>query len=347
MPLISVIIPCYNVEKYIDRCLESIINQTIGYENLEILCIDDCSTDNTLNLLLNWEKKYPDNIGVIKCEQNGRQGQARNIGLTYASSEWIGFIDSDDWIEKEYFELLYNIAKDNEYQLVCCDYKRDSSDSLSFFNNEANLKENSDKDHSVIITTDNDRKNIILNPVLGYNAWAKLISKSFLLENDISFPENITYEDAFWGSLLHLYFNKAYKIETPLYHYFVNSNSTVLASNSLHHFDIFTAQTLRFSEWQKRGFLDKYKEELQIEQLYSLYLSGLKMLILRYSPANYNGYLLLRQLIIESMPDYEDNYYIKNGILEEKYKLALTALKYPLNNSEFLTFAENMKKIGM
>lgn len=91
-PLISIIIPCYNVEKYIDRCLESVVNQTIGIENLEVLCVNDASTDGTLNKLHSWERRYPNEIAVITYEVNQRQGGARNIGMKYANAEYFGFI---------------------------------------------------------------------------------------------------------------------------------------------------------------------------------------------------------------------------------------------------------------
>lgn len=86
MNKISIIIPCYNVEKYIDRCLESIEKQTIGIETLEIICLDDKSVDGTLDKLHEWEKRYPDNIVVVELPDNGRQGCARNIGLSYMAS---------------------------------------------------------------------------------------------------------------------------------------------------------------------------------------------------------------------------------------------------------------------
>lgn len=97
---ISVIIPYHNVEQYIDRTLSSLSSQTIGVENLEIICVDDASTDNIWEHLLAWEQKYPENILLVQCEENGRQGRARNIGLSHATDEWIAFIDSDDWMNR-------------------------------------------------------------------------------------------------------------------------------------------------------------------------------------------------------------------------------------------------------
>ena len=94
-PAVSVIIPCYNVESYIDRCLASITVQTIGMENLELICVDDASADGTWNRLLLWEQLYPEQVILIRQEVNRRQGAARNLGLQYASADWVSFVDAE------------------------------------------------------------------------------------------------------------------------------------------------------------------------------------------------------------------------------------------------------------
>lgn len=344
MKIISVIIPCYNVEKYIDRCLESVVNQSIGLEAMEIICVDDCSTDGTLSKLMEWEARYPESFMVVESPQNGRQGQARNIGLTYASTDWIAFLDSDDWIDLNYVEVLYSFARTGKYDLVCCGHIRDAGKNLSSKENKSNEKI---EYRELIIENDEQRKQIIMNAEFKYSAWAKLISKDILLQNNLTFPENLTYEDACWGALLHMYVNAGVIIDKQMYHYFVNDVSTILTANSNHHLDCITTQSMLWEEWEKRGFLEKYREALEIEHIYSAYLAGIKMLILRYETPNYNGYLLLRYLILQRIPDYEKNIYIQNGILHEKYMLALTALKHQLNKQQFMEFAENMKKIGI
>ena len=87
MAIISVIVPCYNVEKYVGRCIDSIINQSIGIDNIELILVNDASTDATLDVLSGYEQMYPESIMVINCEQNGKQGTARNIGMMYSTGE--------------------------------------------------------------------------------------------------------------------------------------------------------------------------------------------------------------------------------------------------------------------
>ena len=107
MKKISVIIPCYNIAPWIDRCMASIAVQTIGLDDLEVICIDDASTDGTWEHLQRWERKFPDHILLIRQDVNRRQGAARNLGLQYASAPYIAFVDGDDQLEPDYFEQLY------------------------------------------------------------------------------------------------------------------------------------------------------------------------------------------------------------------------------------------------
>lgn len=342
MPSISFIIPCYNVEKWLDRCLESIEHQTIGIENLEIICVDDCSKDSTVDKLLQWEKKYPDNFVIIPLEENRRQGNARNIGMQYASGEWIAFVDSDDWIEPDYCECMLNASTGNDYEIICSGYGRDFSKELTGFDNNY-----SSERREIFIANDEERKPYIINPPLNYSAWAKLIRKDFLVENQLFFPTDITYEDAAWGSLVHLYVSKACLLEKKLYHYFVNEESTVLTTNSNHHLDCITAQTIVWREYKQRGFYDVFRYELEMEHIYSAFLPAIKMSIYRYQMPDYNVYLLVRELMMDRIADYKENPYVKAGRLSEFHRLILTSLDVVLSKQQYYELADNIKKIGL
>ena len=120
MPKISVIVPVYNVEKFLEKCLKSIIEQT--FEDLEIICINDGSTDKSLSILNSYAAKDP----RIKILSQTNQGQscARNAGLEIASGEYIGFVDSDDWIDLDFYEKLYNTAKKYDADIAVASIKR-------------------------------------------------------------------------------------------------------------------------------------------------------------------------------------------------------------------------------
>lgn len=117
-PLISIIIPIYNVEKYLSRCVKSLLNQT--YPNLEILLIDDGSKDTCWNICCDFEKKYP-NVKAFR-KKNGGQSSARNLGLDKATGEYIGFIDSDDWVSRDMYQYLYSLIRNYNADLSQCNY---------------------------------------------------------------------------------------------------------------------------------------------------------------------------------------------------------------------------------
>ena len=117
-PLISVIVPIYNMENYLEKCLDNLINQTL--KEIEIICINDGSVDNSLKILKNFANK--DNRIIILNQKNQGQGIARNNGIKIARGEYIGFCDPDDWIELNMFENMYNKAIQNQADIVECDF---------------------------------------------------------------------------------------------------------------------------------------------------------------------------------------------------------------------------------
>lgn len=141
--LISVIIPVYNVEKYLDRCLESVLNQT--YKNLEIILVDDGSTDNSGNMCDEYVKK--DQRVVVIHKKNGGASTARNVGLDCAQGQYIGFVDSDDWIKLDMYEYLYNLLHAYDADISMCLFTRKQKDMQSKICSEkVDILEHSDLD---------------------------------------------------------------------------------------------------------------------------------------------------------------------------------------------------------
>lgn len=347
MTAISVIIPCYNVASYIDRCLTSVTSQTLDISLLEIICIDDASTDNTWSKLQKWESDFPDNIMIVHCDENGRQGKARNIGLQYSSAPWIAFIDSDDWIEPDYFEKMYLAALNTKADLITCGHIRD-------FSTELTCRHTADYDFSgdvvkgkfLSLDTEEKRKLYIRMMSTDLTAWGKLIKREILINNDILFPENLTYEDNYWGTLLHFYVTYVYELELPLYHYFVNQNSTILTVNTNYHNDFLTVQLLKWRTFWERGFFEKYSEEIIFDFLHSCYLDFFKIICLRYDPPCYSLFLLLKEMILAYIPDYSDNKYFEQGFTEFQHML-IDLLRLTVSKEQFYEIAGYVKIHGI
>ena len=120
--LISVIVPVYNTGKYLKKCVDSILNQTIGFNNIELIIVNDGSSDDSDSII----KDIINKNSKIKyfSKENGGQGSARNLGLKHATGEYISFVDSDDWIDTRMYEDLYNIAIKENIDIITCNYTK-------------------------------------------------------------------------------------------------------------------------------------------------------------------------------------------------------------------------------
>lgn len=329
--LISIIIPCYNVEKYIDRCFDSLLSQTIGFDKLEIILIDDCSTDGTWDKLTAIEASYPESVMIIHCDENGRQGRARNIGLQYASAPYIGFVDSDDWIEPDMYEKLY--AKMTAYQcdIVKCQEWRDTAKPDQVLA----PKLTGEQDRPLKIDTVEKRKIFIACTSIGCGVCDKLFTRDFLIQNNIFFPEKVAYEDLFFATLCYFYTTKVYILEERLYHYYVNPASTVLSPDASHHFDILTVHKMLWAECEGRGFLAEYRKEVEYQFLTLCYLVAMKIISLRLKKAPYNFFLELKEETLKRIPDYRANPYIKDYVTEMNQML-LQLLDLPISEQDLI-----------
>lgn len=207
-PKISVIVPIYNVEEYLDKCLDSLVNQTL--KDIEIILINDGSPDNSEEIVKKYLKEYGEKIIYHKKENEG-QGIARNYGIDLANGEFISFVDSDDYIEETMFEKLYNKVLEEKSDIVA---------SIGFIEVKNGIetitKPNLDSD-------DNFKKYILNNsgPV------AKIIKKEIITKNNLYFPKLRAYEDISVVPLWGIYSKKISIIDEPLYYYLIREGSTM------------------------------------------------------------------------------------------------------------------------
>ena len=189
MNKISVIIPVYNVEDYLNKCLDSVCNQTLT--DIEIICINDGSTDNSLNILKEYSKK-DSRIKVI-TKENGGQATARNLGIIESQGECISFIDSDDFIEPDMLEKLYSKVKENNLDIAMCKI-------ATYDNQTAEIKDNVwyymlgvFRDFEKDIFNHKDTKEFTCN--IAVTPYNKIYKTSLIKDNDILFPEGLIFED--------------------------------------------------------------------------------------------------------------------------------------------------------
>lgn len=195
MKKVSVVVPCYNATKYIDRCMRYLLEQTIGIDNMEIILVDDASTDErkTLHLLLEYEARYPDTIIVISLEQNMRQGGARNAGISYAGGEYLMFCDVDDWLVSDAMEKLYHIAKETEADVV--EFR--NKEVTDIIIEAETLSGEEKKSHIYEFDEGEEKRQFIMssseNCALG--CWTKFYRMSVIQDNQIRFAEYLICEE--------------------------------------------------------------------------------------------------------------------------------------------------------
>ena len=255
--LISIIVPVYNRETIIARCLNALLSQT--YKNIEILCVNDGSTDNSLNILYDYQKK-DSRIKIVNNEKNMGIAYSRNVGLSSASGEYIMWCDSDDWFEKTMCEKMLTSLKKHNVDLAECSTKIEFEGDTSQFRQYLNKEEFS-------VTRQGKFE---INPEtctrIKCVLWNKIFKKSIIDKYGIKFPPINTHEDSCFIFLYLVLSKNVYRFKDRLYHYSVYSGSTIDNEYNKHMglIEFFNVRAL--GDW-----VPKVLEEKKLTQAYSLF----------------------------------------------------------------------------
>lgn len=296
MTKVSIIVPVYNSEEYLDICLNSLVNQTM--QDIEIIIVNDGSKDNSQKIIDEYAEKYPNKIKKFFQENRG-QASARNFGMKVASGEFIGFVDGDDYIELDTYQKVYDFATKNDFDIV----------SFNFWEEKENEKW---KSSYYKFTNCEDNIKYVLNET---SAWNKIIRKELIVKNNISFLENYIYEDLELIPRLVLYTNKIGFLDNEyLYHYVIHEKSTMRQKeyNPKLESIFFVMDSI------KNNFQDtKYAEELEFIFIEHL-LHGAVLRYLEYQEGN-KDIERIASIIKKDFPKWRKNKYYK--IQGLKYKI--------------------------
>ena len=235
-PSVSIIVPVYNVEQYLQRCLDSLVNQT--YYNIEIILINDGSTDNSLKILKHYADKDPRVVLVNK--ENEGISTTRNLGVETATGEYLTFVDSDDWLELDTIEKMYDKAIQEQCQLVMCSYTR------SYQNKELRKAIDLKSDY---LFNEQETKEMVLRKIIGpineelahpenldslVTVWGKLYKTSVIKDHNIKFLDTtlIGTEDLLFNVEVFLYLKNSFFINLPLYHYWKGNETSFTSSHN-------------------------------------------------------------------------------------------------------------------
>lgn len=276
MKSISIIIPFYNAQDYVDRTFLSLINQTIGISNLEIICVDDASTDNTFEEILKWEEKYPDSIIAVHLDENGRQGRARNIGISYASSEYIGFMDDDDIISPDMFHMLYEAAKVNNVDVSCCSFRECKIEEYYSLKDSLMYSTNIGKTYQILNNPDRVKLLDFFNTAI----WNKIYRKDLILSNNIRFPEGMIYDDIYFSGLLVHYVSSIHMSDNEMYFHIIGESNASSQSDPSMTLGYYESVINLYSSLTERGlyakFKDYYDKRLSFEYMRFIYFWFIK-----------------------------------------------------------------------
>lgn len=339
--LISIIIPCYNVEQYINRCFESISKQTIGLDGIEIIFVNDASTDKTLEYLLSIEKQYEENVLVVNFEENRKQGAARNVGMSYATGKYIAFVDADDFIEPEMFE--YMIKKIEQYD---CDFVQCRYDFVGNFMKQM-ISKPWDREWCANLEDNNQRKQFMIERMNLVSVCDKVYKRDFLINNDIFFIEGLRCEDIFFSHLVFVYAKSSYCTNEVFYHYWYNERSTMRQTTNTYQLDKIDVSEAFLSVCIQRGLMNTRKEEVEWLFLKNYYIYMLWEVFHVFPERSYELYCKLKKNIKDWIPDYKNHpYRFLEGFEFENIMLKL--LDFDMNEQDFEKIRKDIvNKINM
>lgn len=318
-PLISVIVPVYNVDRYLNRCIDSIVNQT--YENLEIILVDDGSPDQCPQICDAWAKK--DSRIVVIHKENGGLSDARNAGLNIARGEYIAFVDSDDWVSLKYIEYMIQYIIEYDCDIVECEYILTSKKCKEDLNESALISIHEVEDAMKLHLEDKMYKQVV---------WNKLYKRELI---NVLFEKGKYHEDVFWTYQIIEKCTKVCHIDIPLYFYFQREDSIIGNKYSIKRLDEIEAFEQRYK------FIENYFPKLK-------YIAQ-KGLI--------NTYMYHTQLILlnniengeDAIKKFTKKFFIigdewkSNSSIKFKHKIWMSLyLKFPLSISKI----RNFLKIG-
>lgn len=261
MKKVSVVVPCYNASMCLDKCICHLLNQTIGLENMEIILVDDASTDGgkTWEVIMRYEQQLPDTIMAISLEQNMRQGGARNAGISYASGEYLIFCDADDWLLEETLEHCYRAALEYDADVVeflIHDINDRSQEAELIAGDRSCLKD---------LDTEEKRKQFLIytDECYSLGSQKKMYRLSLIRDHQIQFMEHVIFEEPSFMVPVRCYEKKHYFLDEQLYICCHSSGGTTYGGWGEHKWDNPKVWMHLKADLERRGILRKYYDEFE------------------------------------------------------------------------------------
>ena len=293
---ISVIIPVYNAEAYLEECMDSMIHQTIGIEHIELIVVDDGSTDNSLECLIEYEKKYPNSILLVPVEENCGQANARNIGMDYVTAPYFAFADADDWVEPDIYEKMLDKMEKFPCDMVHCFHVEHME----------NRKEHyvKTKNQEGIYYMGNRKKEEDPSFESGGGIGCFLYSTKWIREHGFRFKHFKKYEDNYWGGTVFFFVESVYVIPECLYHYRIRESSNSHSRNDKDHFERLKIELEKLKFYQEKGLFQDNYERIQEQFLNVFYSNTLHIICCQFDEIPLDVIRQMQLTVKEIYPDY-------------------------------------------
>lgn len=299
--LISIIVPIYKVENYLEKCIESILNQT--YKDIEIILVDDGSPDNCGKICDEYAKKDK-RIKVIH-KQNGGLSDARNFGIDLATGEYIIFVDSDDYIDRNMCRILLNYAKKYDADIVSCNFKDVYVNNVEKIN-----KQCINKNLEIVSNIKALYKYFLKNTTDMVVVWNKLYKKKvFFDEKNVRFPKGKLHEDMYTTYKLYYYASKIVFIDDILYYYFRHKDSITGSISKKNLLDKIDAVIEQYEFFKDKKIDLKYMTQIKCIDSYIEFLKIKHKMMLNDKILN-NKMISLKKCILFNKKDVLKNSYM-------------------------------------
>lgn len=306
MVKVSIIVPVWGVEKYIDKCLKSLVNQTL--QDIEIIVVNDESPDNSQKIIDKYVKKYPNKVKSY-FKKNGGQGSARNYGLKYATGEYIGYVDSDDYVEKDMFEKLYKKASSEDLDVVMC-----------YYNNI--FEETGRQTRDCLFQKTEDIKT---NAFFNNAGVCNKIYKNKLLQG-LEFKSKVWYEDLAFTCKVIMKAEKIGFVDEGLYNYLIRQGSTMNNSNIKRNLEILDAFDDIISYIEKNKKYKTYYSQVEYLAIYHIFIAAIVRVANVKNIENKKEIIKkLRTYVEEKFPNYQNNQYL--NLLDKNKKIIYNIVK--------------------
>jgi len=299
---LSIVALVYNLEKYLPRCLDALVNQTL--EDIEILCVDDGSTDSAPQIIEEYKKKYPDKIKTFH-KQNGGEFTTRNYGLERATGEYVTFVDTDDYVEPTWAEKLYNAAKENDADMAVCAFER-----IDLKTGKVVATDMTGFGYTCKEITPDDDFMVFINPA----PWNKVYKKEKI--EDLKFLPFRGFNDTMFLASCYTRMKKIAFIPDVLYHYYLRYDSQIHTVNEQ---DVNNLKKYLLEVKQLYIDINKYEEMKHILDLMAFIHLGVSVMY----RASYDKNIEIKKMLKETIQYLDENFstWRKNKFLTLRYSL--------------------------